>query len=241
MAISPAKPNPPEATGFGPSLRFKIGLLSFLGYWTIRLIGGTLRWQVEGEENLHSIYAAHKNVIFTFWHGRIFLGTYFFRNRGIVVMSGYNKDARTMARVIERFGYGIARGSSTRGAKRAVVTMLREIRENRDVAFSIDGPRGPRYVAKPGAVWVAAKTGAAIFPFHMSPQKKWVIQSWDLFHIPKPFSRVLVIMGAPIYVKKDATDAEMAASQQTLQQTLEDMLARGDAFWEKQPVRGADA
>ena len=140
-----------------------------------------------------------------------------------------------MARVIERFGYGIARGSSTRGAKRAVVTMLHEIRGNKDVAFSIDGPRGPRYIAKPGAVWIASKTGAAIFPFHLSPERKWVIHSWDHFHIPKPFSRVLVLMGAPIYVKENADQEELDQSQQILQHSLEDMLHRGDAYWMKQP------
>jgi lysophospholipid acyltransferase (LPLAT)-like uncharacterized protein len=230
-APSTADPGPAETTGFGPVTRLKIRLVSLLGYWAIRLIGGTLRWRVEGEENLQSIYAAKKNVIYTFWHGRIFLGTYYFRNRGIVVMSGYNKDARTMARVIERFGYGIARGSSTRGAKRAVVTMLREIRRNKDVAFSIDGPRGPRYIAKPGAVWIASKTGAAIFPFHLSAEKKWVINSWDHFHIPKPFSRVLVLMGIPIYVREDAGESELSQSQQLLQHSLEDMLHRGDSYW----------
>ena len=235
MAANPSKTGSAEAGGFGLVTRLKIRLVSLLGYWAIRLVGCTLRWQVEGAEHLQSIYAAKKNVIYTFWHGRIFLGTYFFRNRGIVVMSGYNKDARTMARVIERFGYGIARGSSTRGAKRAVVTMLREIRRNKDLAFSIDGPRGPRYVAKPGAVWIAAKTGAAILPFHMSPERRWVINSWDQFHIPKPFSRVLVLMGAPIYVKQHADEIELGQSQQILQKSLEDMLHRGDAYWLKQP------
>jgi len=234
---APVKTGSAEPLGFGPVTRLKIRLISLLGYWVIRLIGCTLRWQVEGAENLQSIYATKKNVIYTFWHGRIFLGTYFFRNRGIVVMSGYNKDARTMARVIERFGYGIARGSSTRGAKRAVVTMLHEIRKNRDVAFSIDGPRGPRYVAKPGAVWIAAKTGAAIFPFHMSPERKWVINSWDQFHIPKPFSRVLVLMGAPICVDRDADGSELDRCQQILQNSLEDMLHRGDAYWMKQSAK----
>jgi len=226
-----------KVRGFGLIARIKIHSFSFFGYWIIRLIGSTLRWQVEGEENLRSIYAAGKNVIYTFWHGRIFLGTFYFRNRGIVVMSGYNKDARTMARVIERFGYGIARGSSTRGAKRAVVTMLHEIRKKKDVAFSIDGPRGPRYIAKPGAVWVAAKSGAAIFPFHISTEKKWVINSWDLFHIPRPFSRALILMGKPIYVAPDATPEELEARQQELQGALDEMRIRGDAHWEQDPAR----
>jgi lysophospholipid acyltransferase (LPLAT)-like uncharacterized protein len=224
----------------GPSAveRLRIALVSLLGYWAIRLIGSTLRWQVEGWENLRSIQAANKNTIYTFWHGRIFLGTYFFRNRGIVVMTSQNRDGEYIARVIQRFGYGAARGSSTRGGKRALVEMIHVLRKKKDVAFTIDGPRGPRYVAKPGAVWIASKTGDAIFPFHMSPQKKWVLNSWDHFHIPRPFSRVLVLMGEPIYVKENAGESELAESQQALQRSLDDLRQRGDSFWQK-PKSGA--
>ncbi len=210
-------------------------MVSLLGYWAIRLIGATLRWQVEGWENFHSIYAAGKRVIFTFWHGRIFMGTYFFRNRGIVVMTSQNKDGEYIARVIKRFGYGAARGSSTRGAKGALVEMIRELRDKKDVAFSIDGPKGPRYVAKSGAVWVAAQTGDAIFPFNLTPRKSWVMKSWDQFHIPKPFTRVLVLMGIPIYVKEGASEEDMAAAQDALQHSLEDLLRRGDTFRQGNP------
>jgi lysophospholipid acyltransferase (LPLAT)-like uncharacterized protein len=111
--------------------------------------------------------------------------------------------------------------------------MIRELRGKNDVAFTIDGPKGPRYIAKSGAVWIASKSGDVIFPFHMSPERKWVFNSWDQFHFPKPFSRVLVLMGAPIYVKEDATAAELEGCQQTLQRSLEGMLHRGDSYWQK--------
>ncbi len=217
--------------GFQVGERFKIWLVSLLGYWVMRLVGCTLRWQVEGWENFNSIHAAGKRVIFTFWHGRIFMGTYFFRNRGIVVMTSRNKDGEYIARVIRRFGYGVARGSSSRGAKGALVEMVHQLRRQKDVAFTIDGPTGPRYVAKPGAVWIAAQTGDAVFPFHFSPEKSWVMKSWDQFHVPRPFSRVLVLMGAPIYVKQNSTEQELASAQEALQRTLEDLLRRGDAYW----------
>jgi lysophospholipid acyltransferase (LPLAT)-like uncharacterized protein len=113
------------------------------------------------------------------------------------------------------------------------VELIGELRRKNDVAFTIDGPRGPRYVAKSGAVWIASKTGDAIFPFHMSPEKKWVFNSWDRFQFPKPFSRVLVLMGAPIYVKEHATEEEIVESQGMLQRSLEDLLQRGDSYWQK--------
>jgi hypothetical protein len=211
--------------------RFKIWFISLMGYWAIRVLGGTLRWQVEGSENHKAIEESGNRIIYTFWHGRIFLATYFWRNRGIVVMTSHNRDGEYIARVIRRFGYSAARGSSSHGGRRALVEMIREMRSFKDVAFTIDGPRGPRYVAKPGAIWIASKTGSAVFPFHISPEKKWVVRSWDHFHIPKPFSRVLVLMAPPLYVRADATEPELETAQQKLQGTLDELRERGDSYW----------
>jgi lysophospholipid acyltransferase (LPLAT)-like uncharacterized protein len=225
------------ANGSGTGERIRAWFIALVGYWVLRLVGITLRWQVEGWDNHQSIHAAGKRVIYTFWHGRIFMATYFFRDRGIVVMTSQNRDGEYIARVIRRFGYGAARGSSSRGAKGALVEMVRELRGKKDVAFTIDGPRGPRYVAKPGAVWIASKTGDGILPFHMSPEKSWVFKSWDHFHFPKPFSRVLAILGTPIYVKQNPAEEDLTAAQEALQQSLEEMLHRGDIYWQKGTTR----
>ncbi len=231
-----------NVSGPGPLARMKFWFVALLGYWAIRAICCTLRWQVEGWDHFHGIRRSGRNVIYAFWHGRIFMGTYFFRNRGIVVMTSQNRDGEYIARVIRRFGYGTARGSSTRGGKRALAQMIRELRRQRDVAFTLDGPRGPRYLGKPGAVWIASKTGDAIFPFHMSPEKKWVFNSWDEFQVPRPFTRILVLMGAPIYVGENATEQELETCRQTLQNALDEMRCRGDSFWERKSrpeIKGA--
>jgi lysophospholipid acyltransferase (LPLAT)-like uncharacterized protein len=180
---------------------------------------------------------AGERIIYTFWHGRIFMATYFWRDRGIVVMTSQNRDGEYIARVIRRFGYGAARGSSSRGGRRALVEMIHEMRRDKDVAFTIDGPRGPRYEAKPGAVWIAAKTGNAIFPFHISPERKWTLNSWDHFQIPKPFSRVLVLMAPPIYVSAEATQQQMDEAQRELQNSLMHLLERGDNYWARQAFK----
>lgn len=211
--------------------RIRAWLISQVGYWTILLLGKTVRWEVQGWENHRSIESADKRIIYTVWHGRMFLATYFWRNRGIVVMTSQNRDGEYIARVIRRLGYKAARGSSSRGGRRALVEMIQEMRQNNDVGFTIDGPRGPRYVAKPGAAWIASKTGSAIFPFHISSEKKWVLQSWDHFEIPKPFTRALVLMATPIYVKPDATEQELESAHHQLQCTLDEVRERGDAHW----------
>jgi lysophospholipid acyltransferase (LPLAT)-like uncharacterized protein len=211
---------------------FSLWIISHIGYWAIRILGRTVRWEVEGWENYRKAELAGKRIIYTVWHGRIFPAIYFWRNRGIVVMTSQHKDGEYIARVIRRFGFGAARGSSSRGGKRALVEMIRELRGNKDVGFTIDGPRGPCYVAKPGAVWVAAKTGAAVFPFHISAEKKWVLHSWDHFLIPKPFTRARVLMAPPIYVKPGASEQEIEEAQRLLQRVLDEIRMRGDSHWD---------
>jgi lysophospholipid acyltransferase (LPLAT)-like uncharacterized protein len=217
--------------------RIKIGLISRLGYWVIRLIGRTLRWEARDWQYLEAVHAAGKRLILAFWHGRIFMATYYFRRRGIVVMISQNRDGEYIARVIERFGYGVARGSSTRGSPQATVEILRALKAKRDVGFAMDGPRGPRYVAKPGAAFVASKSGNPVVPFSISVERKWVMRSWDHFVVPKPFSKALVSIGSPVYVPEDATEEDMRLAERQIQDSLDNLRDRGDAFWGGEPDR----
>src|SRR5262249_42849581 len=118
----------------------------------IKLIGGLTRIEIEGWEKWEVAGQESRIPIYTFLHDRILLATYFWRRRGIVVMTSRSFDGEYIARFIQRFGYGAARGSSSRGATGAVVEMVRLMRAGLPTAFTIDGPRGPRYVAKMGAV-----------------------------------------------------------------------------------------
>ncbi len=211
--------------------RFKFWLIGWIGYWVIRIVGRTMRWESEGDSYLDEIYKSGNRAIFTFWHGRIFSATYYWRNRGIVVMTSMNRDGEPIARCIQRFGYGAARGSSSRGGFRALAEMAREIRNGRDTAFTIDGPRGPRYVAKQGPVLLALKTGAAIFCFHISAKHKIQLNSWDQFQIPLPFTTALVLKAPPIWVPPDASEAHLRALHEKMQTTLDDLRKRGDARW----------
>src|SRR5213594_3667700 len=158
----------------------------------IKLIGRTVRFEIEGWENWEAASRNGKIPIYTFWHNRVFLSTYFWQRRAIVVMTSRSFDGEYIARFIQRFGYGAARGSSTRGATGAIVEMIRLMRTGCPTAFTIDGPKGPRYVAKMGAVLLAKKTGNPILPFTITPVSFWEARSWDRFQVPKPFTRVRV-------------------------------------------------
>jgi len=99
------------------------------------------------------------------------------------------------------------------------------------VGFTMDGPQGPRYVAKPGAAYIARKSGHPVVPFIVSAEKKWVMSSWDHFQVPKPFSRAVVLIGTPIYVEPDAGKEEMESVEAQIQNSLDELRNRGDAWW----------
>ena len=203
--------------------RFVLWLVSWAGYLAITLIAPTLRWRVAIEEggpgDIRDIHRAP--VIYAFWHRCVFCATYFWRNRQIQVMTSSSFDGEYIARIIEKFGYGAVRGSSTRGGVRALLGMHTELDAGRSVAFTIDGPRGPVYVAKPGAALLARNTGAPILPFHITLDDAWTLRSWDRFMIPKPFSRAEVRIGKLIRVPRESDNAALATFHADLQSTLE--------------------
>lgn len=212
--------------------RFTISLASYVGYFLVYVIGRTLRWEVRGWENWESIQKAGKQAIYSCWHRCIFPATYFWRKRGIVVMSGYHFDAQYTGRFIQMHGYGIARGSSARGGVNALNRMVRCLRDGRDVGFTIDGPRGPRYVAKVGPVLVAKRTGNPIFCFHISMKRKIQLNSWDHFQIPLPFTKALVLMAPPLYIPKDAKREALEEKRVEMETILNQMREEGDRWAE---------
>ena len=211
--------------------RFLIRAAGVAFFLLIKLIGRTIRWQVEGWENWEAANADGRVPIYAFWHNRIFLATYFFQKRRIVVMTSQSFDGEYIARFIQRFGYGAARGSSTRGAVGAIVEMTRLVRAGSPAGFSIDGPKGPRYVAKMGAVLLAKKTGQPILPFTITSQRFWEAKrSWDGFQVPLPFSRARIEIAPPIYVSADTNDDGLEAKRDELQASLDQINAQGDVW-----------
>ena len=222
-----------DTQSFTRRQRFKARLIGWAGYFAISLICRTVRWRSQGDEHLEAIYGSGRRAIFTFWHGRIFPATYYWRNRGIVVMTSMNLDGEAIAQCIKRFGYGAARGSSSRGGLRALAQLSRDIQRGADAGFTIDGPRGPRYVAKQGPVLLAFKSGAAIFCFHISMKRKIQLKSWDEFQIPFPFTTAMVLKAPPIWVPPDATEEQLRKFHDQMQNVLDDLRIRGDAWFDQ--------
>jgi hypothetical protein len=200
--------------------RFQVAAIAGLGYPLIAALGRTLRWRVEGLEHYEAALAGGRPPILGFWHGRILPGAVYFRNRGIVVITSENFDGEWIARIIERFGFGTARGSSSRGAVRALVQLRRDLAAGRSVAFTLDGPRGPALKAQPGAVWLAKATGHPLVPFHLEATSAWTLGSWDRTQIPRPGSTVALCFGEPMFVAADADEAGVEQARLALEARL---------------------
>jgi lysophospholipid acyltransferase (LPLAT)-like uncharacterized protein len=221
-----------ERRQFSTWQRLQIFVIAQVSAWLIYVTGKTLRWESRGDENLEAIYRAGKRAIFTFWHGRIFPATWYWRKRGIIVMTSQNFDGEYIAKSILKHGYGVARGSSSRGGLKALLEMASKLRGGSDVAFTIDGPRGPRYVAKIGPVLLAKRTGNAIFCFHISVKYRIQLDNWDHSQIPLPFSPALILKAPPIYVSRDADEAEVDRKFHHMQSVLDQLRREGDSYWD---------
>jgi hypothetical protein len=210
--------------------RLLIRILGFVFYVFTYLIGKTVRFEVEGWENIENIEREGKIPILAFWHNRIFLATYYFRFRGIIVMSSQSFDSEYVARFIQRFGFGIVKGSSTRGGVGGLIEMIRLMKKGFPTGFSVDGPKGPIYQAKTGTLLLAKKTENPILPFSVEAKSYWTIKSWDKLQIPKPFTRAKVLITKPIDVSKAADDAEMKNKHLELQEKLDALVALGEKW-----------
>src|SRR3954468_5787846 len=208
------------------SKRLQASLISRIGYPVVAALASTYRWRQDGVRHLDDVARSGRQPIMAFWHGRILPATYFFRRRGIVVITSENFDGEWIAGIIERFGYGTARGSTSRGAVKALVRLKRDMAAGKPAAFTLDGPRGPAQVAQPGAVWLAKATGNPIVPFHIESDRHWTARSWDRTQIPKPWANVAIAIGEPIDIAADSDQAAIEAGRVELEARLRMVEAR---------------
>jgi lysophospholipid acyltransferase (LPLAT)-like uncharacterized protein len=199
--------------------RILLSLITTVGTFVIRVIGSTLRYAISFEEGAPPSLE-YRPMVVSFWHNCIFPAIYISRNLALRVMSSDSFDGEWTGRIIRKFGFVKVRGSASRGAIRGLIGMKREIEQGWTVVFTIDGPRGPRYVAKPGPVLLASSTGVPMVAFYIAVEKAWILNSWDRCIIPKPFSRALMRMGKKIEVPKDGDREQyLAVLQSSLDET----------------------
>ena len=223
----PAVYEPASLADYPLKQRITIKLAAWAFNLLIRTIGSTLQFEVEGDDPRPAIWSAGQTPIFAIWHNRIFASTYYMRGDEIVVLTSKSFDGEYIARFLTKFGFGTVRGSSSRGGVRGMVEMIRLIKAGLPMAFTVDGPRGPRYEVKSGPLVLAKKTGNPIVPFVIECERSWRVKSWDRLQIPKPFSRARVFYTEPVRVDPTADDEGIEAKRSELQAKLDELVMRG--------------
>ena len=203
--------------------RLRVALLAYAATGLYGLVKATIR-PVIGADAKEILEAFDKNerIVVAFWHGQLAMMQKPYRGRGagICIQVSRHSDGEIITRAVRPFGVRTARGSATRGGVASVRDMLAALRDGYDLAMAIDGPRGPRHQAKPGAIRLAQATGTRLFPVAAAPRSGWRARSWDRFVVPRPFTRVYYTAGRPISLAKDADDAAIEAARAGLESEL---------------------
>lgn len=197
------------------------GLVERLASGIVRLLASTWRLEIVGEAQVSELRDAGVPIVFTVWHAFLLPPLWHRRGEGITLLISDHNDGGYVARAAVRWGYKVVRGSSTRGAVKGSLGIVRALRSGGDVAITPDGPTGPPRMAKLGAVAVAARAGAAIVPVGAGASSWWQLGSWDGFSIPRPFARVRLIYGRSLRLEQRSEPLEEAGLVGVLGQELE--------------------
>ncbi|MDO8137578.1 MAG: lysophospholipid acyltransferase family protein [Candidatus Brocadiales bacterium] len=176
------------------------------------------------------LFSSGSGVIIAFWHSGMLVPAYVGRGQGIRVLISQHTDGEYITRVIGNMGFGVVRGSSTRGGARAMVNMVREAERGHFLAITPDGPRGPREKAQSGAIFLAKRTGLPILPIGLGFSSCWELPSWDRFRIPKPFSKVVLVFGEPISVPEGLVEEGVEGYRQALEESLKGLSQGAEAI-----------
>ncbi len=166
----------------------------------MRLLAASWRMRIEHEERWRPLHDSGRPHVFLLWHEVLLPLLWHHRGQDIAIVVSENRDGQYLADFARTLGYRAVRGSSSRGGARALLGAVRELRSGRAVAFTPDGPRGPRRELKAGVVAAAQRGGGIIVPIHARADREWRLDSWDRFLIPKPAARVTVTYGRPFEV-----------------------------------------
>jgi len=195
----------------GESLSWRSRAMLLLGRGFLQMLARTWRIRVVNGGYLLDLRRAERPFIFALWHGHLLPLLWHHRRQGVIILISEHHDGELVARAAESLGYGLIRGSSTRGADRALISLVRELNAGHEVAITPDGPRGPAETFAPGALVAAQRSDSSILPVAASADRAWRLRSWDRFVIPKPFARVTIAYATPTKVL--ATTSRAAAEE----------------------------
>jgi len=210
-----------DARGKPQELPFGMKLSVFAASGLIGGLARTWRYRIVNEATMLRLRSENTPILFTLWHGQMLPLLWHHRDQGVAVLVSEHKDGEVIARILEWMGYALIRGSTSRGAGRALLGIVRTLKEGHDVAVTPDGPRGPRHRFAPGSVVAANRAGTPILPTVAHIDRFWQLSTWDGFVIPKPFARITIAYGTPTIVSAE-TPREAAEEVPRMEQLMDE-------------------
>jgi lysophospholipid acyltransferase (LPLAT)-like uncharacterized protein len=206
----------------------RAAVLPAAGAALIRVLGCT--WRVRAVDREHEAAArrASPQLVYAFWHGRLLPLAYVYRGSDARILASRHEDGELLGRTVRHLGLGHVRGSSTRGGSRALLELVDAIRAGHDLGLTVDGPRGPLHVVKPGVIEIAKLTGSAIVPITSASRRHKTFSSWDRFQLPYPGTEVVVRYGPPVLVPADADRDVLEARRLDVERVLTAITAEAD-------------
>lgn len=206
--------------------------MSGLGGGTLTALMKTVRWSISGREHYDEWWGARRPAVFVLWHGRLLPCSFYHRGEGLATLISQHQDGDYIAGIVEAWwGFDAIRGSSTRGGSAALRQIVRKLKSGTAVAITPDGPQGPRQKMKTGPLLAAQLAGVPIIPVSAGGGPAWWVGGWDRFLIPRPFSRIRLLYGEPVYVPRDSTAEELERQAMEVENRLNaltDIVDRDD-------------
>ncbi len=219
----------PESAGTESFTGWRWVLVGLAGSWLLRLVYLTVRTREFGRENwARGRRLGPGPLVFALWHGRMLGNCWHDRGQGVCVLNSHHRDAEIIVRVVTRLGFYSVRGSSTRGAAAGLKGILTALRSGRDLALTVDGPRGPAGQVKPGAIYAASRSGCPLVPAAVGYSRAWRLRNWDRFEIPKPFCRMAVVYGTPLRVPRELDEEGVARWGEAAARAIDRMAREAD-------------
>jgi len=213
--------------------RLTVWLGPWLAYWTIRVLGLTMRFEEVNPEIPRSFWEKGIPAIGAFWHGRLLMMPFAYKGRKLSFLVSPHRDGQVAGKALERFGFHAILGSTYRKGFSGFREMVKAHRDGSDVAVVPDGPRGPRHRAQIGVIELAKLTGRPVIPFTFSASRRKVLRTWDRFLIPYPFSKGVFLWGEPVHVDPKGDRSHLEERRLLLENRLNELTERADRYFDQ--------
>jgi lysophospholipid acyltransferase (LPLAT)-like uncharacterized protein len=230
---------PPSAISWGQrAAEAAISTLALFALGIFRLVDSTLDVRIYGHEHLATARRSGRRVLFVVWHGKGLIPVLFFQGAPLVIYTSQPRDPSYggLSKQVRRFtlaalrhmGYQVLDAATFASESRGVIRFLQMLETGPGGIIAADGPMGPNYRAKPGAAFVAKRAGVGLIPVGAAMEHSLILDSWDRFEIPRPFSRAVLAIGEMMAVPENASENALAALSARLETTLNDLTARAE-------------